>query len=67
VITTYCFDKSWAVFQKINSDGTIEPYSWEYTYEPNSLAESLYERYRRLTEDDKAAFRKLLDSQNHLD
>jgi hypothetical protein len=63
MIITYGYDKNWAVYQRINPDGTREPYSWEHG--PNSLATYLLEQYRRLTEEEKAAFRKLLDSQTN--
>jgi hypothetical protein len=63
MITTYCYDKNGSIYQRINPDGTCEPYSWERG--PNSSAGYLFEQYSGLTEEEKAAFRKLLGFQTN--
>lgn len=62
MITSYCYDKGGSICERINPDGTLEPYPWEH--DPNSWAKYLFEQYRELTEKGKAAFRELLGFPN---
>jgi hypothetical protein len=68
MITIFCYDNNWAVYQRINPDGTTEPRTWDTQFlepdtdglGPNLSAKYLFEKYCRLTAEEKAAFRELL-------